>query len=56
MYPRPLDHPYLLGNQDVNLVEWKEKMDDYLGHAGYTMDEDKLRMLRMYLKDRAKIW
>ena len=44
------------GSHDDNPAEWKSRMQDYLDHAGYATDAEKLRIARMHLKNRASIW
>ena len=44
------------GTLQENLVEWCDRIIDHIDHAGYRNDEEKLRVVRMYLKGRAAIW
>ena len=44
------------GTQCENPVLWRYKIVDYLDHAGYAEDEDKLRVIHMYLGGGISIW
>ena len=44
------------GTQEENARLWQTKMQDYLAHCGYPDDVSQLRVIKMFLADRALVW
>ena len=44
------------GTQEENARLWKTKMTDYLDHCGYPDHASKIRVIKMFLADRALVW
>ena len=44
------------GTQEENARLWQTKMQDYLAHCGYPDDIAQLRVIKMFLADRALVW
>ena len=54
--PKPPGPTVFSGIPEENPVEWRDRISDYIAHAGYVEDDDQLRIVRMYLKGRAAVW
>ena len=44
------------GTQEENARLWQTKMQDYLAHCGYPDNISQLRVIKMFLADRALVW
>ena len=53
---RPPGPETFRGNSMEDPTTWLSRMEDYLALQGYQNDQEKLRVIKMFLADRALIW